>query len=163
MWTDEEQSESMRRRIAIHEAGHAIVSRIVCPEKKITKVSINADAVSMGKAVIESDSNSLTENSLKERLAVLFAGRNAERLLLGDHSAGCSSDIAQAKTIAAYMIDDLAMGELGVTTIMDLLQEADQKAADILSQYKTELSHIADQLCKRGTIMGSDLPGELSR
>src|SRR5699024_2177721 len=32
LWTDEEQSESMRRRIAIHEAGHAIVSRIAYPE-----------------------------------------------------------------------------------------------------------------------------------
>lgn len=70
LWTDEEQSESMRRRIAIHEAGHAIVTRIACPEKKITEIMINADAGTMGKAVVESDSNCVTESSLKGRLAV---------------------------------------------------------------------------------------------
>lgn len=119
LWTAEEQSESMRRRIAIHEAGHAIVTRIACPEKKITEITINADTGSMGKAVVESDSNCVTESSLKGRLAVLFGGRNAERLLLGDHSAGCSADIAQVKKIAEHMINALAMGELGVTTVMD--------------------------------------------
>ena len=61
LWTDEEQSDSMRRRIAIHEVGHAVVSRIACPEIRIAMVSINADAASMGKAVIEMDSNNLTE------------------------------------------------------------------------------------------------------
>lgn len=160
--TDEEQTESMRRRIAIHEAGHAIVSYIVFPDKRIMKISINADAASMGKAVIESDSNNLTESSLKGMLVVLFGGRNAERLLLGDHSVGCSSDIAEAKKIAGCMINDLAMGELGVTTVMDLLQEADQMASDILKQYKSALSYIADRLCEQGTIMGPDLPEELS-
>lgn len=163
LWTDEEQSESMRRRIAIHEAGHAIVSRIAYPEEKITEITINAAAGSMGKAVVEYDSNCVTENSLKGRLAVLFGGRNAERLLLGDHSAGCATDIARAKKIAEHMINALAMGELGVTTVMDLLKEADQKSADILLQYKDALSQIADLLCEKGTIRGKDLLNDLSR
>lgn len=112
-------------------------------------ITINADAGTMGKAVVESDSNCVTESSLKGRLAVLFGGKNAERLLLGDHSARCSADIAQAKKIAEHMINALAMGELGVTRVMDLLKEEDQKSADILVQYKDSLPQIADLLCEK--------------
>lgn len=82
---------------------------------------------------------------------------------MGDHSAGCSADIAQAKKIAEHMINALAMGELGVTTVMDLLKEEDQKSADILVQYKDSLPQIADLLYEKGTIRGKDLLNELSR
>ena len=157
LWTDEEQSDSMRRRIAIHEVGHAVVSRIACPEIRIAMVSINADAASMGKAVIEMDSNNLTETSLKGQLAVFFAGRNAERLVLGDHSAGCMTDISQAKRLAEYMIEQLAMGEFGVTTVIDLLREADQRATEILTRYKDSLQVIAEYLYEQGTISGDEL------
>ena len=37
----------MRRRIAVHEAGHALVSRLVWPERRIALISIQADAGSM--------------------------------------------------------------------------------------------------------------------
>ena len=157
LWTDEEQSDSMRRRIAIHEVGHAVVSRIACPERKIATLSINADAASIGRAVIETDSNNLTETSLKGQLAVYFAGRNAERLILGEHSAGCAADISQAKRLAEYMIEQLAMGEFGVTTVTDLLKEADQKSTEILTMYKDSLLKIVERLYKQGTISGDDL------
>lgn len=85
-----------------------------CPERKILKVSINADAASMGKAVVEAGSGIITEKLLKGHLAILFTGHNAERLILGDHSAGCSSDISKAKRIAADMIEQLAMGEFEI-------------------------------------------------
>ncbi len=157
LWTDEEQSDSMRRRIAIHEVGHAVVSRIACPERRIAMVSINADAASMGKAVIETDFNNLTETSLKGQLAVCFAGRNAERIALGDHYAGCAADISQAKRLAEYMVEQLAMGEFGVTTVTDLLKEADLRSMEILTRYKDSLLEIADQLYEQGMISGDDL------
>ena len=61
------------------------------------------------------------------------------------------------------MINELAMGELGVTTVMDLLKEADKKSADVLLHYKDSLSHIADLLYEKGTIRGKDLLNELNR
>ena len=63
-------------------------------------IRINADASSMGKAVVETDSNILTETSLKGQDAVFFVGRNAERMVLGVHSAGCAIDVSQAKHLA---------------------------------------------------------------
>lgn len=155
--TDEEQSESMRRRIAIHEVGHAIVSCIACPERRIKMISINADASAMGKAVVETDSNNLTETSLKGQLAAYFGGRNAERMVLGDHSAGCAADISQAKRLAEYMVEQLAMGEFGVTTVNDMLREADQRATEILTRYKNSLQELAEYLYEKGTVSGDEL------
>ncbi len=128
-----------------------------CPERKILKVSINADAASMGKAVVEAGSGIITEKLLKGHLAILFTGHNAERLILGDHSAGCSSDISKAKRIAADMIEQLAMGEFVVTTVMDLLKEADKTATDVLNKNKERLIKIAELLCERETILGNEL------
>lgn len=155
--TDEEQSESAKRRTAVHEAGHAIVAHVICPQKKVNRVSINADAGSLGRAVYDRMEDSSTETTMKGELAILFGGRNAERIILGDHSPGCYVDMAQAKRMADHMINDLAMGDLGVTTVMDLLQEADRRATEALTNNKAVLSEIADQLCEKGTILGPDV------
>ena len=156
--TDEEQSESSRRRIAVHEAGHAIVTRLLHPEKKVVRVSINADAASLGRSISENvEGDCMTETELKGILAALLAGRNAERLVLGDHSVGVSNDIERAKSLVKYMIGQCAMGELGVTTEKDLLREADRRATDILTLNRDKLEQFAELLYERETLNESDL------
>mgnify|MGYP003290947858 CR=1 FL=1 len=157
LWIDEYQSKELKRVIAVHETGHALVSKIVSPERKIKMVSINSDAGAMGKAVLENDTNVETERSMKAQLAILFAGRNAERLIFGDQSAGCYNDIAKAKERAAYMVNTLAMGEFGVTTATDLLIEADQLAAKVLLEHKDKLLEISELLLKKGVIGEEEL------
>ena len=83
------------------------------PHRKITAVSINADAESMGKAIMENTGDSITESMMKANLAVLFGGRNAERIVFGEHSTGCAADYKEARQLASAMVNDLAMGELG--------------------------------------------------
>lgn len=55
------------------------------------------------------------------------------------------------------MIEQLAMGEFGVTTVMDLLREADQRATEILIRYKDRLQEIAEHLYEKGTISVEEL------
>lgn len=136
------------------------MSRILVPETKITMVSIVADAKSMGKTVVDEGGNNTAEKTLKGHLAVFFGGRNAERLILGEHSGGCSEDIARAKSLASYMVHKLAMGEFGVTTEMDLLKEADRTASEVLAENRDELIRIADMLCEKGTVLSEDLDGK---
>ena len=50
---------------------------------------------------------------MKANLAVLFGGRNAERIVFGEHSTGCAADYKEARQLASAMVNDLAMGELG--------------------------------------------------
>ena len=161
LWTDEEQSDELRRRIAVHEAGHAIVSILLDSHRKITTVSINADAGSMGKAIMENTGDSITESMIKANLATLFGGRNAERIVFGEHSTGCVADYKEAKQLASRMVNDLAMGEIGVSSETDFLVEADRKATEILSAHKEELMKIAELLFEKGTLTGKEIRGLL--
>ena len=102
-----------------------------------------------------------TESHLKNQLAILFGGRNAERLVWGEHSTGCQADMEQARQLASYMIRQAAMGELGVTTELDLLQEADRKAAAILEAHKEALLQVADLLGEKGILDGSELEEQI--
>ena len=60
----------------------------------------------------------------------------------------------QAKALAQQMVNDLAVGEYGVTTPMDLLREADRTATATLEQYRDALLTLSDMLCQSGTLSG---------
>lgn len=104
--TYEEESDSLKRRVAIHESGHAVVAKIVTPDRGLKMITIVPDAGgSLGKTNADLNQDGDTETSMKAQLAIWFGGRNAERLILGVHSAGCSNDISSAKRLASYMIN----------------------------------------------------------
>lgn len=157
LYTSDDQSEEKRKRIAVHEIGHAIVSKALDPSRKIVRITINADANSAGKAVVDINQDSMTESRMKAVLAALFGGRNAERLIFNEHSAGCSSDMSQAKKLAKHMVEDLAVGDFGVTTSSDLLQEADSVAAKILKEKEAVVRRLSDLLFEKGILEGEQL------
>ena len=140
---------------------NAIVSILLDPQRTVTSVSIKADAESMGKAVMEQTGDSITESMMKAKLAVLFGGRNAERVVFGEHSAGCAGDYEKARQLASNMVNDLAMGELGVSSETEFLVEADKKATEILSARKEELIKIAELLFEKGTLTGKEISESL--
>ena len=121
------------------------------------RITINADANSAGKAVVDINQDSMTESRMKAVLAALFGGRNAERLIFNEHSAGCSSDMSQAKKLAKHMVEDLAVGDFGVTTSSDLLQEADSVAAKILKENEAVVRRLSDLLFEKGVLEGEQL------
>lgn len=148
------RTSQQQRRIAVHEIGHALVSCVLYPQRKIVGISINANADSSGRTAFDRNYDGVTESNLKAMLAISFGGRNAERIVFQEHSTGCASDMAQAKALAQQMVNDLAVGEYGVTTPMDLLREADRTATATLEQYRDALLTLSDMLCQSGTLSG---------
>ena len=98
-----------------------------------------------------------TESRMKARLAVSFGGRNAERLIFGEHTPGCLGDTENAKGLAAYMINHIAVGEFGVTTELDLLREADRTATVILTEHREQVLMLAKTLCKNNSVNDNEL------
>ncbi|MCC8150286.1 MAG: hypothetical protein LIO96_02210, partial [Lachnospiraceae bacterium] len=104
---EENVSGPDRMRVAIHEAGHALVSRVLWPERELKVVSIREDAVSAGKTGLGLVTDKmLTEKNLKAELAICFGGRNAEHLCLGDSGIGSSGDYNRAREIAGLMVKE---------------------------------------------------------
>jgi hypothetical protein len=108
-----------RRRIAIHEAGHALVAAVSGRDVRIA--SILRRGASLG-LVAHSDAEERhlkTPTELGDLIAVAMAGRAAEIQEFGEASSGIASDLAAATTLAAQMV-----GALGVADSLLSLEAA---------------------------------------
>jgi cell division protease FtsH len=111
-----------RRRIAIHEAGHALVGAALPGGGRVTKVSVLARGSAGGftLSVPEADRVLATRSELVNRMSTLLGGRVAEELCLGEASTGTHDDLARAARLARQMAADFGMSErLGPLALTD--------------------------------------------
>ncbi|CAA9257634.1 MAG: Cell division protein FtsH [uncultured Acidimicrobiales bacterium] len=112
-----------RRRIAVHEAGHAVVGAALSAGGRVTKVSVLARGSGGGftLSVPEADRVLATRSELVHRLSALLGGRVAEELLLGEASTGAHDDLARAVRLARQMVADFGMSDaLGPFALPDV-------------------------------------------
>lgn len=117
---------------AIHEAGHAIVSAVVRPNVKNFGISIVPRGQAGGYNVFdEADSIYMTKSALQKRMQVLYGGRLAEEIILGDISSGASNDLEVASKISHLMVTRFSMNGSLLSKISgeaDFNQNLDTKA-----------------------------------
>ncbi len=101
-------SDHEKRITAYHEAGHAIVGRLVPEHDSVYKVSIipHGRALGMTMFLPEEERHSSSRRSIISRVCSLFGGRVAEELVLGVEgiTTGASNDIRQATEIVRHMV-----------------------------------------------------------
>ncbi len=101
-------SPEEKRLTAYHEAGHAIVGRLVPEHDPVHKVSIIPRGRALGVTLFlpEKDRYSLTKRHLESQISSLFGGRVAEELIFGADSVttGAQNDIERATSIARHMV-----------------------------------------------------------
>jgi len=98
-----------------HEAGHGLVSIMLLPQDKISKITIIPTTKGAGgyTLTIPEDSNYHRADYLKNKIKVLLGGRAAEELIFGKDkvSTGAENDISNSTDIALKMISEYGMGE----------------------------------------------------
>jgi len=99
-------SENERRLTAYHEAGHAIVARMLPNTDPVHQVTIIPRGRAGGFTMIlpKEDKYYATKTSMTEQIVHLLGGRVAEKLTLNDISTGASNDIERATEIAKAMV-----------------------------------------------------------
>jgi cell division protease FtsH len=104
---------SDKRRIAYHEAGHALVAWLEPEADKPLKVSIIPRGRTLGVniSVPEEERYHHGVDYFKAKLAVLMGGRGADRLVYGQPDAGAEMDIKQATKLARYMVTHWGMSD----------------------------------------------------
>ena len=152
-----EPEKDQKKRIAVHELGHALVLIHLNPNHPPLEISIRGRARSAGRVENKSYRMELSERQLKELLLVLLAGRNAEIMMLGDSSAGCGEDYQKARYLAEGMVNHYAMGTIGKTTPKELLMEADRKSTEILKIYQEKMKFLTDYLLNKEVMTGEEL------
>jgi len=107
-------SEKEREISAYHEAGHAIVGRIVKPDETLQKVSIISRGMALGYtwSMPKEDRHLRSKDDFMADIAQLLAGRVSEKMIFGKLTTGASNDLEQATKIARNMVQIYGMSEV---------------------------------------------------
>jgi cell division protease FtsH len=106
-------SEEEKRITAYHEAGHALVARLLPSTDPVHKVTIlpRGRALGVTQQLPEDDRYHYPRTYLVNRLCVALGGRVAERLVFNDISSGAQSDLKHVTELAEKMVCQWGMSE----------------------------------------------------
>ena len=106
-------TETDKRITAYHEAGHAILARLLPHCDPVHEVSIIPRGQAAGYTMTrpDNDDNHLTKAKLLDDIVMTLGGRVAEELIIKDISAGASGDIAAVSKRARLMVTEWGMSE----------------------------------------------------
>ena len=107
-------TESDKRITAYHEAGHAILARLLPGCDPVQEVSIIPRGMAAGYTMTrpDSDSNHIEKSKLLDDIAMTLGGRVAEELIIKDISAGASNDISVITQRARKMVTEWGMSDV---------------------------------------------------
>ncbi len=140
--------EAEKEMTAYHEAGHAIVGRLVPEHDPVYKVSIIPRGRALGVTMFlpEKDSYSISRRKLNSQIAALFGGRIAEGLIYGDDAVttGASNDIERATEIAHKMVK-----QWGMSDSLGPLAYGEDDGEVFLGKQVTKHKHISEETFKK--------------
>ncbi|MDF2154473.1 ATP-dependent zinc metalloprotease FtsH [Vibrio sp. CAU 1672] len=140
-------SEETKASTAYHEAGHAIVGRLVPEHDPVYKVSIIPRGRALGVTMYlpEQDRISMSRQHLESMISSLYGGRLAEELIYGAEkvSTGASNDIERATEIARKMVT-----QWGFSEKLGPLLYAEDEGEVFLGRSVTQTKHMSDDTAK---------------
>ena len=140
-------SEKEKKLTAYHEAGHAIVGRLVPEHDPVYKISIIPRGRALGVTMFlpEEDRYSLSRKHLESQISSLFGGRIAEELIYGKDSVttGASNDIERATDIARNMVT-----KWGLSDRLGPLTYSEDEGEIFLGRSVTQHKNIGDDTAR---------------
>ena len=106
-------SDKEKRLTAIHEAGHAVITRLTPGQDPVHEVSIIPRGMAGGYTMHlpTEDRYYVTKQYMIESIRILLGGRAAEQIVLGDISTGASNDIERSSDMARKMVTKYGMSD----------------------------------------------------
>ncbi len=106
-------TETDKRITAYHEAGHAILARLLPNCDPVHEVSIIPRGMAAGYTMTrpENDDNHIEKNKLLDDIVMTLGGRVAEEIIIKDISAGASNDISVVTSRARKMVTEWGMSD----------------------------------------------------
>lgn len=163
-----------KRTIAFHEAGHALVSKILDTDV-VQKISIVPRGQALGYVMKFPDEERflLTKKDLEYKITGLLAGRAAEELIFKEVTTGAKDDLSKATNIARQMICSYGMSSMGNLAldemymryhsnnirieIKKITDHSYDEALRIINENLDILNEIANNLLKNETIDSNGL------
>ena len=165
--------------VAAHEAGHALISRLRAPDKRILRVSILPTTRGAGgySLAVGEETRLWTRGKFLSEIDVLLAGRAAEEVLLGkdEITSGATDDMARAAELAAAMAGEMGLcgdravhrkalsralgcgAEGAYEESRALLEERYGLVVRLLSAQKERLDRLGKRLLSREALTGKEV------
>jgi ATP-dependent Zn protease len=175
-------SKEDRRRLAYHEAGHAIAQVGLKPWERLTKVTIirHGDALGLAAYKPKEEKHILVKEELMATIQVSLASRAAEELFLGTQTVGVTSDFAHATYLTFNMISYWGMDGSFYSTlpfgpnvsatdprmkrkIDQILEQEYRKVKGLLAQYSGAMHELAQLLMEQDEVDGQDVEDMVAR
>jgi cell division protease FtsH len=177
-------SDEERRLVALHEAGHAVVGLVACPEDRLHKVTIEPRGRSLGAAHFapDADRHLYSRRYLEGTIAKALGGRAAELVFLGPDAvtSGAGSDLVHATRIARQMVAEFGMSEeVGLVSaspaaqggagasaqlqgqidgaVRSLIAAQMQRAEALVRRHREAVEALADALIRESVLSASDV------
>lgn len=118
-------SEAERKRVAVHEAGHAFIAHKL-GAGRVEKVTILPRGRALGVTLVTQDEDQYLhlKSELENRIVMLLGGRCAELLMLGEASTGAGQDLKEASKLALAMVSQYGFNEAGSLFSLSAIQDA---------------------------------------
>jgi cell division protease FtsH len=158
-------AEGEKRITACHEAGHALLAWLTPGCDRVHKVTIlpRGRALGVTQLVPEEERYNISQDDLQSRLAMLLAGRAAEKLQFDQFSAGAENDLQEATRLARRMVTHWGMSErLGPVAyhagedhpflgreIAQHERQFSEHTAQVIDEEVAKILHSAEDLAKR--------------
>ena len=155
-----------KRRVAIHESGHALIAALTKPGS-VRKATIIPRGQALGYvAPIPKELHLSTTSELLDQVSMILAGGVAERIYLGEHSIGVSGDVRQAKDIIEQMVDTGMLQDgfrLTFTKVeqekkmQELFEQALEKTELLIKTHKAQFENLVEALLRHETLEGEEV------
>lgn len=161
-------SDDLKKKIAIHEVGHVVVSIANGHMDKINKISIVSRGQNLGftKMIVDDERQNYgytTKNEMIKKLEETYGGMVAEEVVLGDISTGVAGDLSTAIEMCDSMV--MNFGMLGVTNCVEsrrrYAQKLSEKKARKVEKIKDHLLNNAYKNAKRKIKQNIDIFNKL--
>ena len=138
--------EEERRNTAYHEAGHALIGRLLPKCDPVHKVTIipRGRALGVTMSLPEKDRYSYDKEFMLNQIAMLFGGRIAEEVFMGQMTTGASNDFERATQIARDMVT-----RYGMTDALGPMVYAENEGEVFLGRSVTKTTSMSEQTMEK--------------
>lgn len=131
-------TESDKRITACHEAGHAIIGKVLEHCDVVQEVSIIGRGMAAGYTMSrpDNDNQHVSYNKLIDNITMMFGGRAAEEILMKDICTGAQNDIEKATKLARRMVT-----EWGMSSKFGLINFGENSEVFLGRDYQTQINY----------------------
>lgn len=139
-------NEQERRIIAYHEAGHAIVAKLLPDTDELHKITIIPRGLALGltQQIPIEERYTYSLEYLLNRIKILLGGRIAEKIVFNHLSTGAANDIASATDFAARLVCEWGMSSIIGSTVYRRQQQRYLGNTETSAQYSEETAREID-------------------